>query len=1092
MRAMKKNILIGGLFLAAAAFTFAATNDLTTTLQRGLFEEEANQNLTAAIAAYQSVAAQFDKDRKLAATAVFRLGECYRKQGDTNHAAAQYERVLRDFSDQAQLATLSRQNLAGLGAPAATSAPPSLSNASRQEQKRLLEEEIKLVEMKLADQQRKIEVGAAGPDVLWGTQRDILNLKRQLAALDAGQPLSILTTDASAGAAAAAAAESLALEAQVAELESLPEEKLRIEVQQSFPNPVLTSLMQKLTEAEQSVAGLQKDYGPQHAEVVKAVALTETINKQIDAQVEAVLRGLNIKRLVAKKTAEALQAQVGAAAPKKEAASSSTAAPATASEAEEVKRIQAMIKDSPDLINAKDATGGAYTPLHMAANRGQLVVAQFLLANGAEVDAKNNSNETPLHVAARGGHKAMVELLLSHKANVKAADNNGQTPLHLAAGNGFRSVAEVLLAHGADVNAKTGAGSTPLLMAAANGFRSVAELLLAHGADPNASTTDVRSSSQVRYIGTPLHVAAVRGDVALMELLLANKSNISAATGYGRTPLDVAAGAGNLAIASTLLSHGADVNAKNSGTDSKGWTPLHYAVNSNQKEMVALLLKNKADPNARIETSFGEGGKGYTSLLMATAKALPDVVDLLLASGADPNLRNATRVPILNAMYNENPAARLQMLKSLIQHGGALESRDSFNNTPLLLAAGRADKEAMVLLLANKADVNAQDQNGYSPLRMLVEISQNQDIKPLAELLLAAGADVNARNANGSTPLHLAVQKGKQDLIELLLANKADPNARNNTGQTPLDLAERKGLPSPAYWPPGQPAMPIPSPVQMGTPLPGVGSSQPAPASATSIADLLRQHGATHDLPRLDRIEVRRPSAGYSATVFTQSTNEWNQFSLLELVAVYYGLLAASPGIGQGDGYDPGSFFLKFGHSLPFPDLARLRIRRPAPDGKIWQEQAVDLTPVLGPGECSKDVRLRWGDVVDVPEADHRLSEVWAGFPTTELANLKQCLTRQVEVVIKGQTTNITLAPSISISEDRKSSTLWPDTSFWILPALRASGLLLASSDISRVKLTRRDPATGQSREWVVDCGDSNNPPALWLRDGDVIEVPEK
>ena len=1025
---MKKNILIGGLFLAAAAFTFAATNDLTTTLQRGLFEEEANQNLTAAIAAYQSVAAQFDKDRKLAATAVFRLGECYRKQGDTNHAAAQYERVLRDFSDQAQLATLSRQNLAGLGAPAATSAPPSLSTS----------------------------------------------------------------TDASAGAAAAAAAESLALEAQVAELESLPEEKLRIEVQQSFPNPVLTSLMQKLTEAEQSVAGLQKDYGPQHAEVVKAVALTETINKQIDAQVEAVLRGLNIKRLVAKKTAEALQAQVGAAAPKKEAASSSTAAPATASEAEEVKRIQAMIKDSPDLINAKDATGGAYTPLHMAANRGQLVVAQFLLANGAEVDAKNNSNETPLHVAARGGHKAMVELLLSHKANVKAADNNGQTPLHMAAGNGFRSVAEVLLAHGADVNAKTGTGSTPLLMAAANGFRSVAELLLAHGADPNASTTDVRSSSQVRYIGTPLHVAAVRGDVALMELLLANKSNISAATGYGRTPLDVAAGAGNLAIASTLLSHGADVNAKNSGTDSKGWTPLHYAVNSNQKEMVALLLKNKADPNARIETSFGEGGKGYTSLLMATAKALPDVVDLLLASGADPNLRNATRVPILNAMYNENPAARLQMLKSLIQHGGALESRDSFNNTPLLLAAGRADKEAMVLLLANKADVNAQDQNGYSPLRMLVEISQNQDIKPLAELLLAAGADVNARNANGSTPLHLAVQKGKQDLIELLLANKADPNARNNTGQTPLDLAERKGLPSPAYWPPGQPAMPIPSPVQMGTPLPGVGSSQPAPASATSIADLLRQHGATHDLPRLDRIEVRRPSAGYSATVFTQSTNEWNQFSLLELVAVYYGLLAASPGIGQGDGYDPGSFFLKFPHSLPFPDLARLRIRRPAPDGKSWLEQAVDLTPVLGPGECSKDVRLRWGDVVDVPEADHRLSEVWAGFPTTELANLKQCLTRQVEVVIKGQTTNITLAPSIIIGEGGKRSTLRPDTSFWILPALRASGLLLASSDISRVKLTRRDPVTGQSREWVVDCGDSNNPPALWLRDGDRIEVPEK
>ena len=90
-----------------------------------MFEEEANQNLGAAIQAYQTVASQFDKDRKLAATAIFRLGECYRKQGNTNDAAAQYERVLREFSDQPTLVTLSRQNLTTLGStpPAAAAAP---------------------------------------------------------------------------------------------------------------------------------------------------------------------------------------------------------------------------------------------------------------------------------------------------------------------------------------------------------------------------------------------------------------------------------------------------------------------------------------------------------------------------------------------------------------------------------------------------------------------------------------------------------------------------------------------------------------------------------------------------------------------------------------------------------------------------------------------------------------------------------------------------------------------------------------------------------------------------------------------------------
>jgi tetratricopeptide (TPR) repeat protein len=187
------------LLLAALAVpvspTPAATNDLTTAIQRGLFEEEANQNLGAAIQAYQSVAAQFDKDRKLAATAIFRLGECYRKQGNTNEAAAQYERVLHEFSDQPTLVTLSRQNLAGLGSAPAAPAAPVLSDAARQEQKRLLEEEIKLVQKQLDSQQKQVQAGIIPSDAIVPTERELLKLKRQLAALDAGQPISIAATE---------------------------------------------------------------------------------------------------------------------------------------------------------------------------------------------------------------------------------------------------------------------------------------------------------------------------------------------------------------------------------------------------------------------------------------------------------------------------------------------------------------------------------------------------------------------------------------------------------------------------------------------------------------------------------------------------------------------------------------------------------------------------------------------------------------------------------------------------------------------------------------------------------------------------------
>src|SRR6058998_3536444 len=114
---MKTNgmIFIVSVLMSSAICAPAATNDLSAALQRGLFEEEANHNLDAAIQAYQSVINQYDKDRKLAATAIFRLGESYRKQGKTNEAGAQYERVVREFGDQPELLTLSRQNLSALG-----------------------------------------------------------------------------------------------------------------------------------------------------------------------------------------------------------------------------------------------------------------------------------------------------------------------------------------------------------------------------------------------------------------------------------------------------------------------------------------------------------------------------------------------------------------------------------------------------------------------------------------------------------------------------------------------------------------------------------------------------------------------------------------------------------------------------------------------------------------------------------------------------------------------------------------------------------------------------------------------------------------
>jgi hypothetical protein len=82
-----KFIMTVSVLLAASGLAAAATNDLPTMLQRGLFEEEANHQLDAAIVNYKEAIEHFDHERQLAATAIFRLGECYRKLGRTNEAA---------------------------------------------------------------------------------------------------------------------------------------------------------------------------------------------------------------------------------------------------------------------------------------------------------------------------------------------------------------------------------------------------------------------------------------------------------------------------------------------------------------------------------------------------------------------------------------------------------------------------------------------------------------------------------------------------------------------------------------------------------------------------------------------------------------------------------------------------------------------------------------------------------------------------------------------------------------------------------------------------------------------------------------------
>ena len=123
-----------------------------------------------------------------------------------------------------------------------------------------------------------------------------------------------------------------------------------------------------------------------------------------------------------------------------------------------------------------------------AIKAGDVARASQLLANGADVNARDAYGATALMNAAHSGALEMVETLLAAGAEVDAKDELGWTALMKACFNadlnrGFPEIVERLIAAGADPNVKITYGIRPLMLAAGYGEAGVCQALLAGGAD---------------------------------------------------------------------------------------------------------------------------------------------------------------------------------------------------------------------------------------------------------------------------------------------------------------------------------------------------------------------------------------------------------------------------------------------------------------------------------------------------------------------------------------------------------------------------------------------------------------------------------
>ena len=73
-------------------------------------------------------------------------------------------------------------------------------------------------------------------------------------------------------------------------------------------------------------------------------------------------------------------------------------------------------------VNCRDTQGRNSTPLHLAAGYNNVEVAEFLLENGADVNAQDKGGLIPLHNAASYGHVDIAALLIKFNTCVNATD----------------------------------------------------------------------------------------------------------------------------------------------------------------------------------------------------------------------------------------------------------------------------------------------------------------------------------------------------------------------------------------------------------------------------------------------------------------------------------------------------------------------------------------------------------------------------------------------------------------------------------------------------------------------------------------------
>lgn len=390
--------------------------------------------------------------------------------------------------------------------------------------------------------------------------------------------------------------------------------------------------------------------------------------------------------------------------------------------------VKVRVEQNPALVHRRTEHGR--TPLHAAVSQCHGDIIDYLIAQGANVNVRDDLGETPLHKAAR-------------------------SPAHLTPSGGCPKVIDDLIAQGAKVNAQNDQGETPLHIAASSGSPKAVKHLLDHGADVN-----IRSHTQGKHpLGNlPLHLAVMMYFGHDEETWPREKK-------------------AHLKIVKLLVAAGTDVNARTKGLLK---TPLHFAAKSNLPRAIKYLVEHGAKLEAR------DAG-GRTPLLIAafTSEGSLAAFKMLIHLGADPTVRTIDDIDDESVDLGSNALSfaamqgHLEMVKILIEKGvpAKYDPRQFESSETPIYTSALSD----AIQFSHFALGEADEQQEFADQLAVIDL--------LAEYMGGINAGVKVEGFNG-TALEFAVRSGEPFVVRHILENYPKSYAREDIKASIANLIE--------------------------------------------------------------------------------------------------------------------------------------------------------------------------------------------------------------------------------------------------------------------------------------------------------------